>query len=295
MLCRSWLRSKATELFGIDLRSLALFRMGLALIVLGDLIFVRFPDLRAFYTDEGVLPRTLLLSQLARSRFSLFLLNGSVAFTLFLFFFIGLAGLCLLIGWRTRLSTFICWLLTVSLQVRNQIILSGGDEITRMLLFWSIFLPLGSLYSIDQRLRPSLRQLPPHHFSIATIALLLQVFLVYEIGVVFKIMTREWMNGTATYYALSTGYGTTAFGNFLLRFPSFLRIVTHLVLGYELIAPLLLFVPIRTGSTRLFIIFSFLVLQFTFGSSLILQVFPWVMCIAMFAFVPSQFWQKIGR
>jgi hypothetical protein len=45
--------------FGLDLRSLALFRIGLALILLFDLYY-RALDLRAFYTDWGLYPRSLM-------------------------------------------------------------------------------------------------------------------------------------------------------------------------------------------------------------------------------------------
>ena len=50
------------EMLGFDLRSLALFRMGLAVIILADLI-IRTGDLQAHYTDAGVLPRTVLMTK----------------------------------------------------------------------------------------------------------------------------------------------------------------------------------------------------------------------------------------
>ena len=50
------------DLFGIDTRSLAVFRIALALAILADLL-IRAPDLGALYTEEGVLPRALLDDQ----------------------------------------------------------------------------------------------------------------------------------------------------------------------------------------------------------------------------------------
>ena len=55
------------ELFGIDTRSLAVFRIGLALAILADLL-IKAPDLIAFYTDDGVLPRALLAEQVGARR-----------------------------------------------------------------------------------------------------------------------------------------------------------------------------------------------------------------------------------
>ena len=63
---------KWDQLFGIDLRSLAVLRIGLALLVLTDL-FDRLPDLEAHYTDQGVLPRFGLPTGL----FGLHSLSGS--------------------------------------------------------------------------------------------------------------------------------------------------------------------------------------------------------------------------
>ena len=54
------------QLFGLDLRSLALFRIGLALLIIIDLI-KRSKDLTAHYTDFGILPRAALLEHFSNS------------------------------------------------------------------------------------------------------------------------------------------------------------------------------------------------------------------------------------
>ena len=46
------------EIFSLDLRSLALFRLGLGLVLVFDLCS-RLGDVRAHYTDYGILPRVL--------------------------------------------------------------------------------------------------------------------------------------------------------------------------------------------------------------------------------------------
>jgi hypothetical protein len=45
-------------LFSADVRSLALLRVALAVVVAGDLVS-RSTDLTAFYSDDGVLPRSV--------------------------------------------------------------------------------------------------------------------------------------------------------------------------------------------------------------------------------------------
>ena len=58
-----FVRFKCEEIFGIDLRSLALLRVGLALLVIIDLVQRSF-DLKAHYTDLGILPRWALTHDL---------------------------------------------------------------------------------------------------------------------------------------------------------------------------------------------------------------------------------------
>ena len=72
------------EIFGIDLRTLALFRVGLGALLLVDLA-LRARDLTAHYTDAGILPRAALLDTLSVGSFSLHLLNGTVAFQAVMF------------------------------------------------------------------------------------------------------------------------------------------------------------------------------------------------------------------
>ena len=65
------------RLFAIDLRSLACLRIGVGLLILIDLL-LRSRDLVAFYTDQGLLPRSLLTtSPNALTHWSLHLVNGA--------------------------------------------------------------------------------------------------------------------------------------------------------------------------------------------------------------------------
>jgi hypothetical protein len=63
-------RQRLAEIFGFDLRSLALFRIALALVVLVDLS-VRFSQVTAHYSELGVLP----LESLSKVFTGLFLLS----------------------------------------------------------------------------------------------------------------------------------------------------------------------------------------------------------------------------
>jgi hypothetical protein len=117
-----WAYAKVVEIFGADLRSLATFRIVLALLVLADLAN-RATDISAHYTDAGIMPRTVLVEQLLSPwAFSLNLMNGGRLFQALLFGVAALAAFGMLVGYRTRLMTFVVWVLLLSIQVRNPLV-----------------------------------------------------------------------------------------------------------------------------------------------------------------------------
>src|SRR5262245_42923548 len=84
-------RRKLEDIFGLDVRSLALLRIGLALMLLWD-VYIRYQDLHAHYTDEGVLPINLLprpgpLPGDGILPLSLHIMDGSTLFQMLLFYF----------------------------------------------------------------------------------------------------------------------------------------------------------------------------------------------------------------
>src|SRR5215475_211369 len=189
--------------YSLDLRSLALFRIALGLMILIDLT-MRAVDLNVFYTDWGVLPRGAYLDRFANPlRFSVHLMSGVWQFEAALFLLAAVFAVALILGVRTRLVTIISWFLLVSLEMRNPAILQGGDVYFRLLLFWAMFLPLGALYSVDSALNTADPPQQNCFFSYAGLALLLQVAFVYAFSVAMK-SGKEWRTEyTAVYYALS--------------------------------------------------------------------------------------------
>ena len=143
---RGWLAlTPWRDVFGIDLRTLGLFRIGLAVMILVDLM-LRARDLRAHYTDFGVMPRDVLAQVLHPAAWSLHTASGGLWFQAALFSVAALFALMLLVGWRTRLASIASFLLLVSVQNRNPQILLGEDNLIVALTFWAMFLPLGARF-----------------------------------------------------------------------------------------------------------------------------------------------------
>src|SRR5262249_20163344 len=159
-----------------DVRSLAVLRMALGSILLADL-WVRSRDLAAMYTDDGIAPVAFVRNLTSGGQWSLHLLGGALWYQATLFVLAAVLAVALGVGFRTRLATIGSWILLASLHVRLPVVLNAGDTLLRVLLFWGMFLPLGSCWSLDVRKvgpRPGGRVATP-----ATAAYIIQLAIVY--------------------------------------------------------------------------------------------------------------------
>ena len=143
---------RLTALFGVDVRSLALLRVGVGALLLIDLL-QRARWIPENYSERGLVPEAVLASLGGAPFPSIHLLSGSAASQQALFALAALFAVMLLVGWRTRLACVASWYLLVSLHVRNPMICDAGDSLLAQLLFWSMFLPLGATFSLDARRR----------------------------------------------------------------------------------------------------------------------------------------------
>jgi hypothetical protein len=287
-----WGRAKIVEIFGADLRSLAAFRIMLALLVLADLAN-RHTDLYAHYTDRGILPRGVLLEEVLNPwLFSLNLMNGEPFFQKLLFGIAALAALALLVGYRTRLMTVIVWVMLLSIQWRNPLVLNAGDILLRMLLFWGMFLPLGAYWSVDRTLKTQVPRLSMHFLSLGTVGLFMQIAFVYWFTAMPK-SGEEWrVDGTAIYYALSIDQIVTPIGAYLSHFPTLLKVLTFATILLEAFGPFLLFFPLFTGLVRTGTILAFMSLHFGIWLTMSIGIFPWTSAFCMVCFLPNWFWDK---
>ena len=295
MKINKFISIKIDEIFGADLRSLALLRMGLAIVVILDIIF-RLPDLRAFYSDEGIMPRNLHIELYGSSYISAYLLNGLSAVVGMLFITTVFFAILFFFGFHTKIANIVLWFLMTSLHGRNPLVLTGGDTLLHLILFWCMFLPLNACFSLDSFLSPktsSKKEINHTIFSIPVIALFTQIAFVYSFTAACKI-GPEWMkDGTAIYYALNIDQYVTPFGHSLLHFPKLLQFMTPCVFWLEAIGSLFMFSPVFNPQIRLITIFAFICLQLGFGYCLTVGIFPYITTVAILAFLPGLFWDKI--
>ncbi|GFZ91194.1 HTTM domain-containing protein [Okeania sp. KiyG1] len=280
-------------MFGLDLRSLALFRVGLALVIIVELI-IRAGDLTAHYSDAGVLPRTLLKEISNPFYWSINSVSGEAFVQGLIFLFAGLIAIALLVGYRTRLATIAMWAFIISIHNRNPVLIFAADHVLRALLFWAMFLPLGANYSIDSALNSSTEKLPKRVASAATVALMIQMVLIYAGSAAYKTKSEIWWpDGDAVYYALNFDGYATPFGQFLLSFPEpILKLLTWAALWFEWLGPFMIFIPIGITFFRCVSVISFILLHISFGLCFELGIFPYLSVMSWLAFIPTAVWDN---
>lgn len=259
---------------------------------------MRVPDLAAHYTDAGVLPRADLLAHqdiLSHWSFDVNLISGGAFVAGLLFAITALAAVGLLVGYCTRLMNLIVWLLVVSFEWRNPLLVGGGEVLLRVLLFWGLFLPLGAVWSVDRARRRDATPVPSRVTSIPVAALYLQIAFVYWFAVILK-SGPEWrFKGTALYDALSIDQLAKPLGHTLVHYPGLLTVMTFGVLALEAFGPFLLLSPFFTARARIVGVFLFASLHLGIWLTLGMGMFPAIAGGCLVCFLPAVFWDGLAR
>lgn len=273
-----------------DLRSLALFRIGLGFLIIIDLM-MRATFLVQHYTDQGVLPRYAVLLKFWRTQYwSLHMINGETWFQVLLFLIMGVAAFFVLVGYRTRLFIILSWLLMISLQNRIGIVLSGGDMLLRSLLLFAIFLPLGARFSVDES--QSKDSPASHDFtSWAGFCLMLQLAFVYLFVLYIRRSGPYWWDGTALHYAFSIDQMTTGLGQWLKHQKDILSIGTYITMGVEFLGPVLIFIPFAVPRIRGAVIPIMIAMHISITFFFQIGLFPWISCVSWLFLIPSFYWE----
>ena len=272
-----------------DKRALSLMRMCIAFVLMLDLA-IRSTDLEAFYSNTGVVPLPMLFENAWNPYYiSIHTLSGLWQVQLVLFLFAFFFATMLFIGYRTQLFTFLSWFMLLSLHNRNILILQGGDDLLRMVLFWSMFIPWGAYYSCDRLLNKINSEKENFKIrSIAVVAYLLQVCYIYSGSALLK--GAEWNHDyTALYYTYSLDQLAYPAAKYLYHFPSLLRGLTCAAYYFELFVPALFFIPVKHEWFRTSAVFIIIGFHLMNAMTLFIGLFPIIGISTAIGILPSSF------
>lgn len=285
-----------TAVFGCDPRSLALFRIGLGVMILLD-IGLRWPYAEAFLTDGGVVDRPTATALLeldygvapASVVWSLNFLSGELWWQLVLLGALAAAATGLLLGWRTWWMTLACWVLIVSLHMRCPVILSSGDTLLRNVLFWSLFTPLGACWSLDARRHggpaaDESRRQPI--LTAGTVGLITQLVCMYFFAGIAK-WNVHWWQGDAMEYVFRLDLYARPWAAFFLDYPLLLQLVTWGTLFAEIALILLLLLPWNNPWWRIVNFLTYVALHLSIAVTMEIGLFPYISLVAWLPLLPA--------
>jgi len=278
--------------YALDLRSLALCRVGLGAAALG-LALARLRNATALYSDAGILTRAAAHKWVnLPGSFALGFLSGSPVFAAALLGLAALSAVGVVLGWHTRACTVVCWALTWAARERNLLAMNGGDDVVVLFLFWGAFLPLGARASLDALRAPS----PPRGTiaSLATVGFVVQLFCIYFFAALLKNGVSWRVDGSALYRSLALDMFATPLGIWLRQFHGLCRWLTFATFDLEFIGGLLLLSPFFVAPLRTGLVASFVALHVGIGLTLHIPIFCCATIAAWLALTPSYAWERVS-
>ena len=274
-----------------NFQALSLFRILLAFYLLVEFAagWRFYPD---FFTDRGILPLSVLAADrgvagIATMMPLLRLVEASGIWTLIPILY-PLALVALALGWRTRRACGLAFFCASYLYWRNPYLLSGAEILARLLLLWSLFLPLNRYWSVDAALDPESRR--RSYPALPFFALRLQIASLYFFSALFKLEGLPWRDGFALAWTLQdTLFAGRAIGEFFVHdLPWLLVGVNYLVIVFQLAFPYLIYSPWRNELTRAIAIAGSAAMHLSFIVFLTIGGFPYLCLIMLTLLVPDR-------
>jgi uncharacterized membrane protein YphA (DoxX/SURF4 family) len=165
-----------------------------------------------------------------------------------------ISAFLMMIGWQSRVTAFMTWLVWVSLWNRNPLLLDGDDAVLKMMCFYLMLSPCGNCWSVDAYLRSK-----PQTVAIWPLRLVqFQIALIYFVSGWVKFQSPEWLDGTIMQYVLIHPQYSRWDGWAIIDKPMMTGLLTGLawfIRWWELLFPLLL---LNTNTRKLSILIGIL-------------------------------------
>lgn len=273
------------SIFSLDKRSLGLFRILIGTVALLDTLH-KLSMAQDFYTAEGLMPREHWVASFMNPwHYSFHLAHDALWFQQVLILIQAGAALAFTLGWKARWSNLILYIFMSSLQARNYLILSSADQMLRVALFWSLFLPTGDRFALDKR-----NNAKSSILNVGSAALLLQLAFVYIFTGLLKwhpVWTQEF---SAVYYALNADSFATPLGVVLREYGIFTKAATMGTMLLELGGPIV--VLLSTRWLRFAASLAFMSFHFGIFLTMELGFFSFVAIVYWSVVWPTVFWES---
>lgn len=179
----------------------------------------------------------------------LWLIDSTAGLWLHQIFAIGVT-LCLMLGFATRITAPLAWLVQLMMMHRLTGALFGLDQLTTMLAMYLMLAPCGAVYSIDAMIRRRLlakhggtlsarlswwlpEERPSVAACIATRLAQLHLCVIYLFGGLWKARGEMWWDGTALWFSAANYEYQSVDLTWVAHFPILFAAATHLTVFWE--------------------------------------------------------------
>lgn len=273
----------------IDARRMALVRIGFALLIL-IYMAILYPDLSTWYGPQGLYSADADAETAIPQQWSVlrWLPTEPAEAEVWLqrIFWLHIAcTLMLLVGFLSRINSVIVYVLLVSWQWRNPLILDGEDSVFRLVGFFLILMPSGRAWSIDRWIFRSSEEACPLAPAWPLRLLQLQMMVIFIAAALYKLGGTAWLDGTALSYVgrLDDLFGRFRIPSFFFEVPILVRLITWSVIVIELFAPMFLWFR----ETRRWALLAIVMFHLSNEYTMALFLFHWIMLLGWSTFVTS--------
>ncbi|WP_340203483.1 hypothetical protein [Ascidiimonas sp. W6] len=211
---------------------LAFFRVFLALHILKKYLFY-FPVINEVLGEDALVGKT---SDYLLHFFNISNSHATIVLTMLL-----VTAILMLFGIGKNITIIVVYVLVEIAQRLNGYILNGGDNFMKFLLIYMIFansFTRLTLFKSSEECKPNTISFLLNNLSVLSIKI--HLCLVYFISGLFKINSKVWFNGVATYYTLSLErFSGSSINKILVQNGLFVTISTYVTMYWEIFFPAL--------------------------------------------------------
>ena len=295
------MRGALIRMFGCSIKSLAIFRITLASLLLCEL-GLRFRFLHPFYSNEGTHPLRLLHLQTDNlyKFVCVHCYNDTMYFQSILLCTQVVLSLGMLVGYYTPICALLSWWLYVSLTLRNTWLNFILDRYFHYLLFYCAMLPTHMVWSIDaNRMTKTESRSEGNNIivSLATVALKMQIFWIYIDAGVGKYMDPQrgwtWNPEPPLLPALDAYTRHTVGAQYMygLLGPEGLRFMSPIVVWVEMLAAPVALMGLALDWPRLTNFAIIMICQLHIGIAITVRntvLLSLVACVAWMSYLPDK-------
>ena len=224
--------------------ALALCRIATGVVTLYCLLLM-LPLVEMFFTDDGWITASQHLATVFRPDPTFFLITGSPP-ALVWAVWVGaiLLSVSLTVGYRTKATAIILYIVLLSIHERDTFLINGGDLVIRTLVFWLALAPWGggAALSVDAWLRERAEPgaAPLEAWGWVQRMIQIQIVMLYLITFSWKLKFDRWHNGSAIHESMGAVEFVPPGMELMLNYPWLTASLTWVVVVTQALLPLCL-------------------------------------------------------